>query len=268
MISDTIPKIGLGTYQLRGQKCTSAVLKALNVGYRLIDTAQFYKNEEDIGDALQRTSIPRENLLIASKVWVTNLSPKRVKSSTEKSLKKLKVDYLDIMYIHWPALTYNPKKTIGAFQELLEEGKIRAFAVSNFTPKIIEEALSHNTIPIWGNQVEHHLLLQQKQMREYLAKKNMKMVAYSPLARGNVLSLPIVKELAENYNKSPSQIALAWIISHDVIPIPKASSQSHLVENLEATDLTLAQEDIAQLDAIQVKKRLFSPPVLAPKWEE
>ncbi len=265
-LKNTIPKIGLGTYQLRGEKCSTAILEALDVGYRLIDTAQFYYNEGNIGKALQQSSIPREDLIVASKVWVTNLSPRQVKSTTEKSLKKLKLDYIDIMYIHWPALTYNPRKTISAFQELLKEGKIRAFGISNFTPSLIDELLELNSIPIWGNQVEHHLFLQQKQMREYLGKKDMKMVAYSPLARGNVLSLPILDTLAKKYNKSPSQIALAWIISHNVIPIPKSSSRNHLMENFESVNIHLSPEDIAELDAIDSQKRLFSPPMLAPKW--
>lgn len=263
---DNIPKIGLGTYQMTGEKCTSAVVEAIDVGYRLIDTAQLYRNEEDIGVALQNSSVPREDLILASKVWVTNLSPKRVISSTEKSLKKLKTDYLDIMYIHWPAVRYNAKKTIEAFQKLLDNKKIRAFAVSNFTPKLIDEIEKFNSIPIWGNQVEHHLYLQQKPMREYLDKQNMKMVAYSPLARGKVLSLPIIQEFAKKYEKSPSQIALAWIMAHNVIPIPKASSRNHLEQNFKAQEVLLSEEDIVKLDSLQIQKRLFSPPIISPKW--
>ncbi|UYP44829.1 hypothetical protein NEF87_001114 [Candidatus Lokiarchaeum ossiferum] len=263
---ENIPKIGLGTYQMTGEKCTNAVVEAIDIGYRLIDTAQLYRNEEDIGVALQKSSVPREELILASKVWVTNLSPKRVISSTEKSLQKLKTDYLDIMYIHWPAVRYNVKKTIGAFQQLLDEGKIKAFGVSNFTPKLIDDIEKFNSIRIWGNQVEHHLLLQQKPMRSYLEKQNMKMVAYSPLARGKVLSLPIIQELAQKYEKSPSQIALAWIMAHNVIPIPKASSKNHLKQNFKAQEIVLTEEDMIKLDNLQIQKRLFSPPILSPKW--
>jgi 2,5-diketo-D-gluconate reductase B len=266
LIQKLIPKIGLGTYNLRGKKCSSSVLNALDIGYRFIDTAQAYFNEKDIGTALQQSSISRKDLIIASKVWISKLSPKRVKSSTLESLKKLKLDYLDIMYIHWPAGKYNPRKTIAAFQELLETEQIHAFAVSNFTPLLIDEIHKQYSIPIWGNQVEHHLFLHQNEMREYLTRKKMNMVAYSPLARGRVTKLPILQEMAKKYSKTPTQIALAWIIAHGVIPIPKSSSQEHLKQNYEARKICLSQDDIAQLDGIKKQKRLFSPPFLAPKW--
>ena len=270
----TLPKIGFGTWQLTGDTCEKAVGQALDIGYRLIDTAQIYKNEEEVGNALAASSIPRDELTIATKVWITNLSPKNVIKSTEKSLKKLGLSYVDILYVHWPSKIYNTTKILQAFESLRQQGKIRQIAVSNFTPKLLEEVTRFSEAAespegiIRLNQVEHHPLLQQKILREYMGKHDMQLVAYTPLARGNLGDVPTIKTIVENHptNPSPEQIALAWEMHHGALPIPRSSSADHMQSNFDAQFLQLTEDDIAHIDAISRTKRFLNPPLIAPKW--
>jgi len=270
----SLPKIGFGTWQLTGETCEKAVGQALDIGYRLIDTAQIYKNEEEVGKALATSSIPREELTIATKVWITNLSPNNVIKSTEKSLKKLGLSYVDILYIHWPSKIYNTTKTLRAFEELRQQGKIRQIAVSNFTPKLLEkvtrfsEAAESPEGKIRLNQVEHHPLLQQKPLREYLSKHGMQVVAYTPLARGNLGDVLVIRNIVENHpdHPSPQQLALAWEMHHGALPIPRSSSADHMQSNFDAQFLRLTEDDIAHIDAISRTKRFLNPPLIAPKW--
>jgi len=269
-----LPKIGFGTWQLTGKSCETAVGQALDIGYRLIDTAQIYKNEQEVGKALAASSIPREELTIATKVWITNLSPKNILKSTEKSLKKLGLSYVDILYIHWPSKIYNIIKTLRAFEELRQQGKIKQIAVSNFTPKLLEEVTRFSEASeilegkIHLNQVEHHPLLQQKSLRDYMSKHDMQVVAYTPLARGNLGAVPAIKTIVENHptHPSPEQVALAWEMHHGALPIPRSSSADHMQSNFDAQFLQLTEEDINKIDAISSVKRFLNPPLIAPKW--
>ena len=269
-----LPKIGFGTWQLNGKTCETAVGQALDIGYRLIDTAQIYRNEEAVGNAIAKSSIAREDLTIATKVWNSNLSPKNVIKSTEKSLQKLQLSYVDILYVHWPSKIYNTQKTLRAFEELRQQGKIKQIAISNFTPKLLEEVTRFSEAAespegkIRLNQVEHHPLLQQKVLREYMAKNHMTMVAYTPLARGNLANVPEIKSIVENHPSHPSsqQIALAWEMHHGAIPIPRSSSAAHMQSNFDAQSLQLTEADIASIDAISRTKRFLNPPFIAPKW--
>jgi 2,5-diketo-D-gluconate reductase B len=269
-----LPKIGFGTWQLTGKSCETAVGQALDIGYRLIDTAQMYRNEESVGKAIAKSSIAREDLTIATKVWNSNLSPKNVIKSTEKSLKKLGLSYVDILYIHWPSKIFNTTKTLKAFEELRQQGKIRQIAVSNFTPALLEEVTRFSASAkdpegkIHLNQVEHHPLLQQKPLREYMSKHDMQVVAYTPLARGHLRDVPAIKHLVENHpaHPSPEQVALAWEMHHGALPIPRSSSADHMRSNFDAQFLQLTEVDIAHIDAISRTKRFLNPPLISPKW--
>ncbi len=267
MTSLKLPRIGFGTWQLSPSQCTDAVLKAIETGYRFIDTAQIYNNESEVGDAIARSPVPRDELIIATKIWVTNFSPGKMRSSAEASLKKLKVPVADVLYLHWPAkIYYKPAKTLKMLAELKKAGITRHIAVSNFTPGLVDEALSILDEPIVANQVEHHPLLQQRKMREYLVKNDMYLVAYSPLARGKVLNVPEIKSIGEKRGLSPTQVSLAWIMNHGAIPIPKATSAAHIKENFDALNVDLAQEEIALIDSIAVEHRGTDIPFLRPKW--
>lgn len=263
----TLPKIGFGTWQLSPKICTNATLKALEIGYRFIDTAQIYGIEDKVGDAIAENIVDRKEIILATKVWVTNLAPDKVISSTEESLRKLKTDYIDILYIHWPArFAYRKKKTLSAFVQLVEQGKIKYIGVSNFSPALIDKARDFCSKPIIANQIECHPLLQQHSYRKHLKKNDMYLIAYSPLARGQALNLPEIQQVAEKHKISRSQAILAWLISMGDIPIPKASSEAHIRENFEAQSIHLDPEDIERIISIKKEKRLINPPILRPKW--
>lgn len=262
-----LPKMGLGTWQLKPKDCFNSVLRGIEIGYRHIDTAQMYRNEHAVGQAIAEATISRKDLIIATKLAIWRLRPGSVLSSTKKSLEKLQIDYVDILYVHWPApLFYNAKKTLKAMSQLVDEGKVRYLAVSNFTLKLLDEALAVCDKPIVANQVEHHPWLQQREMRQYLRQKDMYLVAYSPLARGKSKEIPELAQIAEKHHVSIAQVSLAWIMHHGAIPIPKSTSESHLRDNYDALNLKLDEEDILLIDSIQKEKRLVNPPIIHPKW--
>ncbi len=263
-----LPKIGFGTWQLSPEQAHKSVIEAIEIGYRHIDTAQIYKNEEGVGEALQNVSVKREDLIIATKVWVTKLSPKRLVKSTIESLEKLQMDYVDILYVHWPAGLYKAKKTMRALNQLVNEEKTRYIAVSNFTPKLIKKAIQVSKAPIIANQIETHPMLQQKPMKKFLDEKGMYLVAYSPLGRGKALKLEEIQNIAKSHGVSPAQVCLAWSMEKGMIPIPKATSKDHIHDNFKALELTLTEEEIIKIDNISTEKRIINPGFLSPKWGE
>ncbi|MFO7837116.1 MAG: aldo/keto reductase [Candidatus Thorarchaeota archaeon] len=261
MLQTEIPRIGLGTWQNTNQKeCVSSVINALDIGYRHIDTAQFYGNEDLVGRGIAKSEVPREEVFLGTKVWINSLSPAKVKQSTQKSLERLQVDYIDVLYVHWPAGDYNAETTLGAFQDLLDEGLIRNIGVSNFIPDLLDEALKYTDEEIIANQVEMHPWLQQNEVRDYLKEHNMELVAYSPLARGSVMKSGTIHQIANKHGINPAQVSLAWLLSYDIVhPIPKASSEEHIRDNYDALKIELDSEDIDAIESIQKEKRLISP---------
>ena len=257
-----LPRMGFGTWTLKGTDCTKGVLKALEIGYRLIDTAQIYRNEAQVGAAIVENTVNRKDFILATKIFIGFSS---VPKTVAASLKRLRTDYVDILYVHWPALRYNAKKTLPAFAKLVDEGKVRHIGVSNFGPKLCDEAIAACPKPIQANQIETHPLLQQKEMRDYLKQHDMYHVAYSPLARGHIGEVPEVVEVAKKHNVSPNQVSLAWLMHYGTIPIPKATSESHIRDNFRARDLKLDTEDVASIDSIKVEKRFVNPPGIAPR---
>lgn len=267
-----LPKIGFGTWMLSPEQAKFSVKKAIEIGYRFIDTAQAYKNEQGVGEALKEvfetSNLKRNDIVVATKVDVFNLKPKKILSSTAVSLKKLQLDYVDLLYVHWPAFLfgYRHNTSLKAFSSLVDEGKVKHICVSNFTPKLIDEAMAVCDKPIFANQVEHHPLLQQRELRKYLKEKGIYLVAYSPLARGKIHGIPELEEIAKKHNTGVAQVSLAWLMDHDAIPIPKATSEAHIRSNYESLQLKLDPEDIAKIDGIKVEKRILNPPVIKPKW--
>jgi 2,5-diketo-D-gluconate reductase B len=262
-----IPKLGLGTWQNTDPKrCAESVRTALELGYRHIDTAQMYQNEEHVGQGIKQSGVPRADVFLATKVWINNLDYEGVRASTQQSLRKLHTDYIDLLYIHWPAGKYNPEDTLRAFNELREEGMIRNIGVCNFTVPLLEEAMRISDSPIVANQVETHPFLHQDEMGKFLQKHGMTHVAYSPLARGRVLKAPELAEIAEKYNATEAQVSLAWLWSHEgLAAIPKSSNREHLQENFEATNLRLDNEDIKRIGETERKLRIVDPG-FSPNW--
>jgi 2,5-diketo-D-gluconate reductase B len=267
-----LPKMGLGTWMLSPEQAKVSVKKAIEIGYRLIDTAQAYKNEQGVGEGLKEvfdsTSLKRKDLIIATKVDVFSLKPKKVIPKTEISLKKLQLDFVDLLYVHWPAFLfgYRHDTTLKEFSKLVDEGKVKHICVSNFTPKLIDEAIAACDKPIFANQVEHHPLLQQRELRKYLKEKGIYLVAYSPLARGKALSIPELEEIAKKHNVGVAQVSLAWLMEHGAVPIPKATSEAHIRSNFESLKLKLDADDLNKINNISIEKRILNPPVIKPKW--
>jgi diketogulonate reductase-like aldo/keto reductase len=253
----SIPTIGLGTWQLLGRKCEEVVEKALEIGYRHIDTAEIYENQTEIGRAIQ--AFPRSELFITSKVWKTNLRFKDVLRACESTLKELKTSYLDLYLIHWPNPAVPVEETLRAMKILHEEGKVRSIGVSNFDLSLLKEALEVEEVLICINQVEFHPYLYQKELLEFCRKHDIVLVAYSPLARGRIIKDKTIRELAKKYGKSPAQISLRWILQKGAIPIPKASSEEHLRENMDIFNWKLSKKDEEKIDSIGIEKRIVDP---------
>jgi len=256
-----IPQLGLGTWQNTDpEKCVKSVKTALDMGYNHIDTAQAYENEKHVGKGLRESEKDREDYFLATKVWIDRLNHEDVIESTEESLNKLGVDKADLLYVHWPARDYEPEETMKAFNQLVEEEKIENIGVSNFSPDQIEEAQEHADTKILANQVEMHPLLQQEELVEYCQDNDMYLVAYSPLARGKVMDVPEIQEIADKHDVSAAQVSLAWITHHDnVVAIPKASSEDHIRDNYRSLDLELDEEDIEKINSIEREDRKVDP---------
>lgn len=270
-ISDLIlPKIGLGTMGGRGNKAIEAYSKAIKMGFRFIDTARIYFNEKTVGAAIKKSGVPREEIILASKVFIWNFSYNGVRKSTKKSLKKLGLAKVDIMYIHWPFKTYKKRKekVLRAFSELIDEGKIGYLGISNFTINDIDEAIAKYDKQIVVNQVEMHPWLQQKALLEHLDNNKIKLVSYFPLMHGRINEVPELKEIAQKHKASPAQISLAWIMSKGAIPIPKSTTLSHLKDNFESQNIQLDEEDIKKIDGINEVKRFADFPIIAPEWDD
>jgi 2,5-diketo-D-gluconate reductase B len=255
-----MPMLGVGTWENdEPEACANAIATALDAGYRHIDTAQAYGNEASVGRGIERANVDREDVFLATKVWIDRLSYDDVLASTEESLRELGVDAVDLLYVHWPAGAYDPEATFRAFDELVDAGKTDRIGISNFEPQQVNDAIDHTENPILANQVEVHPLLPQTELREHCADHGIEVVAYSPLARGTVFEVPELTDIAETYGVSEAQVSLAWLREKGVAAIPKATSEVHIRDNLASLDLDLDSEDIAAIDAIGRTDRRVDP---------
>lgn len=259
--NDGLPKLRLGTWQNTNlEECVESVRYALDLGYEHVDTAQAYGNEEHVGEGIERSSVVREDVFLATKVWIDNLERDDVLASTRTSLDELGTDYLDLLYIHWPAREYDPQETLSAFDRLYDEGTIAHVGVSNFEPEQLDEAQEILNAPIVANQVEMHPLLPQDELVEYARRNDIQLVAYSPLARGKVFGVPELNDIAERHDASEAQISLAWLMQKDnVVTIPKATGRDHIEDNFASLDLELDDEDIEKIDGIDRREREIDP---------
>lgn len=264
---DDMPMFGLGTWQLTDtEECAKSVESAIEIGYRHIDTAQSYGNEEGVGEGIRRSSVDRDELFVATKVWYDDLGYEDVLDSTYESLDKLGLATIDLLYVHWPAGPYGHEETLNAFAELADEGAIRHAGVSNYTPELITEAQSAADVMLFACQVECHPLLQQRELREICEDAEMAFVAYSPLARGSVFEVPEIQAVAEKHAVSEAQVSLAWLREKGVVPIPKSSSVDHLRDNWASLELDLDGEDIRKIDGIDREERVIDPGFAPEDW--
>ena len=259
-----VPALGFGTYRLTGEHCRESVKDALSIGYRHIDTAQSYDNEEEVGSALRDFGIGRDEIFLTTKIGVDNLEPDGVLSSTAESLRKLKVDYVDLLLIHWPTDRVPLEETLDAMLQLKGAGKTRHIGVSNFTPELVERALAKTDI--FSNQVEYHPFLGQGELHELARSKDFLLTAYSPIARGKVRQDETLQKIAAHHGKSTAQVALRWLIQHDkVAAIPKAGDPDHRRQNFGIFDFELSDEEMQQVTSLGRDDRIVDPS-WGPAW--
>jgi diketogulonate reductase-like aldo/keto reductase len=262
-----MPALGFGTWQNDDhEQCVESVRTALEVGHRHIDTAQAYGNEAAVGEGIDAASVDREDVFLATKVWIDQLAHDDVLASTEASLDRLGTDYLDLLYVHWPAEAYGPEGTLSAFEELYDSGSIERIGVSNFEPEHLDAAREAIDAPIFANQVEMHPLLQQRELREYCADADIELVAYSPLARGKVFDIDVLSDIADDHGVSEAVVSLAWLREKGVTAIPKATSADHIRDNWSSLGVDLSAADIERIDGIDQQRRLIDPDFAPDGW--
>ena len=253
-----MPILGYGVFQIPDQaECERCVLDAIDAGYRLIDTAQAYGNEEAVGNAIKKCGVPREELFITTKVWISNAGYEKAKASIEVSLKKLQLDYLDLLLIHQPFNDYYG--TYRAMEELYKEGKLKAIGVSNFYPDRLIDLIKHNEIVPAVNQVETHPFNQQVKAREIMDKYGVHNQAWAPFAEGknNLFSDETLKAVGDKYNKSNAQVALRYLIQRGVSVLPKTVTKERMLQNIDVFDFELSQEDMDVIAGLDKEQSLF-----------
>lgn len=252
-----MPMLGYGVYQITKDECQRCVSDALNVGYRLIDTAQSYFNEEEVGNAISESQISRGEIFLTSKVWVEHYGYEECKKSVEVSLKKLKTDYIDLMLLHQPFGDYYGAWK--ALEELYEEGKLRAIGISNFYPDRMVDIASFARIRPMVNQVEIHPHNQQIAAKDWNEKYGLQLEAWAPFSegRGGMFQLPELEEVAEKYNKSVPQVILRWHLQRGIVAIPKAIHLERMKENFDVFDFSLSDEDMSVISTLDKKESSF-----------
>ena len=252
-----MPILGYGVYQVDPKECERCVLDAINSGYRLIDTAQAYNNEEGVGEAIVKSGIAREDLFIVTKVWISNAGYEKAKASIEESLRKLRTDYIDLLLIHQPFGDYYG--TYRAMEEAYKDGKVRAIGVSNFYPDRLIDIASFVEIPPMVNQVETHVFNQQTEAQKIMEKYGCQIMSWGPFAEGrnDFFTNPVLKNIGEKYGKSVAQVALRYLIQRGVIVIPKSTHKERIGQNINVFDFALNADDMKAIAALDMEQSQF-----------
>lgn len=254
-----IPRLGLGTYNINETNILKNIInEGINVGYRHIDTASFYGNEEIIGNVIKESSIDRKEIFITDKVWNSDQGYEKTLKAFKTSVKNLKTDYLDLYLIHWPQVSNN--ETWKALEKLYKEGYVRAIGVSNFSINHLKNLIDTAEILPVINQIEFHPRLVQGQLMEFCDRYKIQIEAWSPLMRGLVFQIPILKELAKKYNRTVSQIVLRWNLQMNVITIPKTTTLSRIKENADIFNFEIGKEDMYKIEKLNDKYRVGMEP--------
>lgn len=249
--------LGYGVYQVTKDECERCVLDALEVGYRSIDTAQSYFNEEEVGSAMKKSGIPREEIFLTSKVWVEHYGYEETRKSVEESLRKLQTDYLDLLLLHQPFNDYYG--AYRALEDLYDEGKLRAIGVSNFYPDRLVDLASFARIPPMINQIETHVLNQRNEDHVWMEKYHIAHEAWAPFGEGRegLFDNEVLKQIGEKYGKTAAQVMLRWNIQRGVIVLPKSTHKERMIQNLDVFDFTLKEEDMSAIAGLDTKTSVF-----------
>lgn len=252
-----MPLLGYGVYQISKEECEACVLDAIKVGYRLIDTAQSYFNEEAVGKAIEKCGVPREELFITTKIWISNYGYDKTRESVLNSMKKLKVDYLDLVLLHQPFSDYYG--AYHALEDLYKEGKLRAIGISNFYPDRLSDICAFNEITPQINQVETNPFNQQIEAQENMIKNNVQIEAWAPFGEGrnDMFNNPILKEIANKYKKSVAQVILRWLTQRGVVALAKSVNLNRMKENFSIFDFNLSDDDMNAIKDLDTKNSLF-----------
>jgi 2,5-diketo-D-gluconate reductase B len=265
-----IPPFGLGTFRLKGQVVIDSVRNALELGYRVIDTAQIYGNEAEVGQAIADNGVARDALFLTTKIWTDNFSRDRLVPSLEESLTKLQTDYVDLTLIHWPSPqgAVPMAEFLGALMEAKEAGLTRRIGVSNFTVALLEEAIDIvGPEQIATNQIELHPYLQNRKVAEFAESQGIHITSYQTLAYGKVLTDPALHGIAERHGATAAQVALAWAMQQGYSVIPSSTRRENLESNLKAQHLTLSDDDMEQIARLDRNERVTDPKGFAPAWD-
>ena len=252
-----MPILGYGVYQVTPEECERCVSDALSVGYRMVDTAQAYANEEGVGNAVKKSGIPREELFLVTKVWISNAGYEKAKASIDESLRKLQTDYIDLLLIHQPFNDYYG--TYRAMEEAYKAGKLRAIGVSNFYPDRFIDLAEFCDIKPMVNQVETHVFNQQRRPQEIMKEYGTQIMSWGPFAEGrnDFFTNPVLKAIGEKYGKSVAQTALRFLIQRDVVVIPKSTHKERMEQNLDVFDFSLSAEDMEAIGKLDKGESLF-----------
>lgn len=257
-----MPQLGLGVWRIPNEEVTKVVSEALDIGYRLIDTAGAYRNEKGVGDAIAASQIPREEIFVTTKVRNSYQGYDNTLRSFENSLKELQLDYIDLYLIHWPQPAYDQYvETFQALEKLYEEGLVRAIGVSNFNIEHLQRIFSECEVTPVVNQVECHPYLQQRELKKFCQEHQIYIESYSPLFQGGeLLEDPVITEMAARYNKTPAQVVIRWHLQEESIVIPKTVTPSRMKENLDVFDFQLTFEEMNQIKALNRNERKLPEP--------
>ena len=247
---DKMPLLGLGTWKLTGNDCVKAVEMALEMGYRHIDTAKVYGNQEEVAQGIKNSSIDRDEIFITSKIWNDSHEYEDALAQGKNILEELEIDYLDLLLIHWPVEEVPVEETLKAMQELKEEGLIKNIGVSNFMVDHLKEAFEKSSAKITNNQIKIHPYEYMGNLIDFCKQNDITVTAYSPLAHGEIFDDQEILDLSKQIDKSPAQLVLRWLVEKDIIVIPKASSKEHLVDNKDIFGWELPEEINEKLDKL------------------
>jgi diketogulonate reductase-like aldo/keto reductase len=264
-----IPALGLGTWTLKGAECADLVAEALKAGYRHVDTATSYDNEEAVGAGLRASGVPRDDIFLTTKIWHTDLAPRDFRHSAEASLKRLGVDHVDLLLIHWPNPDVPLADTVGALNEACAKGLTRHIGVSNFPTALLAEAIRLSDAPLVVDQVEYHPYLDQSKVYAACRAAGMAMVSYCPLHRGGeLLSEKPILDAAKAHGKTPGQVVLRWHVQQEgVVAIPRTTKKARLKENLDIFDFALSGDEMAAISALVRPGSRICDFRFSPKWD-